>query len=180
MKIDGQTYRFPGQHPHEVVLEIVHRHWFNVLFHFLIVVILAALLLGSYVILPVFFPQLLAPHYAAFFLFVQNTFFIFLWLFGFLVWIDYYFDIWILTNERIVNIEQKGLFIRTTSEMRFSRVQDVSCIVNGILPTVLNFGDLHVHTASDDDLIIFRQVPDPYRLKAEVMKFARAAHQQPG
>lgn len=179
MNIDGKRYRFPGQHPTEVVLAVIHRHWFNIFFHFLIVVVLAALFIGSYVILPYFFPELQNSRYTGFFLFVQNTFFIFLWLFGFLVWIDYYFDIWIVTNERIVNIEQKGLFIRTTSEMRFSRVQDVSCIVNGILPTVLNFGDLHVHTAGHEDLIIFRQVPDPYKIKEQVMKLARAAHEQP-
>jgi uncharacterized membrane protein YdbT with pleckstrin-like domain len=110
-----------------------------------------------------------------FFHFIQNTLFLFLWLFGFLVWIDYYFDVWIITNERIVNIEQKGLFNRHISELRFSRVQDVTASVDGLVPTMLNFGDVYVQTASEEDHFIFRQVGDPFAVKDEVMRLARQA-----
>ncbi len=106
-------------------------------------------------------------------LFLQNTFLLLIWMYAFLVWIDYYFDVWIITNERIINIEQKGLFVRSVSELKFSRIQDVTSEVHGMIPTILNFGDVKIQTASDEDFFLFRQVPDPYHVKDVVMERLR-------
>jgi uncharacterized membrane protein YdbT with pleckstrin-like domain len=70
-------------------------------------------------------------------LFAQNFFMLVIWIYGFMIWIDYYFDIWIITSERIINIEQKGMFTRKVSELRFQKIQDVTTEVIGFLPTIL-------------------------------------------
>lgn len=90
-----------------------------------------------------------------------------------MVWIDYFFDVWIITNERIINIEQKGLFVRTVSELKFSRIQDVTSEVSGMIPTILNFGDVKIQTASEEDMFLFRHVPDPYHIKDVIMERLR-------
>ncbi|MEK9151711.1 MAG: PH domain-containing protein [Patescibacteria group bacterium] len=166
-------YHFRGQRENEKILHIIHRHWFDILSHFLLILVFSALLIASLFIIPLVFPEVLGAQNARFFVFIENTFFIFIWLFGFLTWIDYYFDIWIITNERIVNIEQKGLFVRHISELNFFRVQDVTAIVEGLLPTVLNYGDVEVQTAGEENRFIFRQVPDPYHIKDMVMELSR-------
>ena len=168
-------HHFQGQHENERVLRIIHRHWFNIVIQFIFVVLCSFFILGSLSALPLLFPDMIDAGAVPFFHFIQNTLFLFLWLFGFLVWIDYYFDVWIITNERIVNIEQKGLFNRHISELRFSRVQDVTASVDGLVPTMLNFGDVYVQTASEEDHFIFRQVGDPFAVKDEVMRLARQA-----
>lgn len=173
MPHDFNKYHFKGQHDGEVIEQIIHRHWFNILVHFLIVIILAFLLLVSFVALPVFFPTFFDEAGVRFFLFIENTSLLFIWIYGFLVWIDYYFDVWIITNERIVNIEQKGLFVRHVSELDFSRVQDVTCTVEGLIPTVLNFGNVHVQTAGEKVRFAFRNVPDPYAIKDAVMRLSQ-------
>ncbi len=171
----SSRYHFRGQHENERVLRVVHRHWFNIFVHFLVILIFSFLLIASLLVLPVLFPEMLDAKNAHFFLFVENTFFIFLWIFSFLLWIDYYFDVWIITNERIVNIEQKGLFVRHISELNFSRVQDVTATVEGLLPTVLNYGDVLVQTAGEEKRFMFRQVADPYQVKDIVMKLSKSA-----
>ena len=171
----SSRYHFRGQHENEQVLHVIHRHWFNIFAHFLMIFIFSFLLICSLLAVPLLFPEMLTAANTRFFLFVQNTFFIFIWIFGFLLWIDYYFDVWIITNERIVNIEQKGLFVRHISELNFSRIQDVTATVEGILPTMLNFGDVSVQTAGEENHFIFRQVPDPYLIKDTVMKFSQGA-----
>lgn len=171
----SSRYHFRGQHENEQVLRVVHRHWFNIFVHFLVILIFSFLLIASLLVLPVLFPEMLDAKNAHFFLFVENTFFIFLWIFSFLLWIDYYFDVWIITNERIVNIEQKGLFVRHISELNFSRVQDVTATVEGLLPTVLNYGDVLVQTAGEEKRFMFRQVADPYQVKDIVMKLSKSA-----
>lgn len=166
-------YHFRGQRENEKVLRVIHRHWLNILSHFLLILVFSAILIASLFVIPLVFPEALTEQNARFFVFIENTFFIFVWLFGFLTWIDYYFDIWIITNERIVNIEQKGLFVRHISELNFFRVQDVTAVVEGLLPTVLNYGDVEVQTAGEENRFIFRQVPDPYHVKDMVMELSR-------
>jgi uncharacterized membrane protein YdbT with pleckstrin-like domain len=171
--------RFPNQHQDEEVLRVIHRHWFNILSHFFIILIFSFLLVASFLAFPILFPEMFNDGSARLFLFVENTFFIFIWLFSFLIWIDYYFDIWIITNERIINIEQKGLFVRHISELNFQNVQDVTSTVDGLLPTILNYGDVSVQTAGAENRFLFRQVPDPYQVKDLVMNLAKNANNKP-
>ncbi len=168
-------HHFQGQHENEQVVRVIHRHWFNICIHLTLVFVFAFVIITSLSIFPALFPDVLNENTSKIFLFAENTLFLFLWLYGFLVWIDYYFDVWIVTNERIVNIEQRGLFNRHISELRFSRVQDVTSSVDGLIPTMLNFGDVYVQTASEEDHFTFRQVGDPFAVKDEVMRLARQA-----
>ncbi len=174
---DFSRYHFQGQHDGERVQEVIHRHWFNILTHFIAVFLLTFALLGSLIFVSLLFPEL-GEKQGRFFLFVENTLFVFLWLYSFLIWIDYYFDVWIITDERIINIEQKGLFVRHTSELKFSNVQDVTTIVQGLIPTVLNYGDVLVQTAAEEERFVFRQVPDPYRIKDRIMRLSQQSADQ--
>ena len=61
-----------------------------------------------------------------------------------------------MTNDRIVDIEQHGLFSRTISEVDLFRIQDVTVDIHGIIATLLNYGNLTVKTASDNIHIIHR------------------------
>jgi len=170
-------FHFQGQHENEEILMVIHRHWFNIVVHLGTIIALSVFLLGGVSFLPALFPEMSTLQNSLFFVFIQNTLLLFLWLFGFLVWIDYYFDVWIVTNERIVNIEQKGLFTRQISELRFSRVQDVTASVDGLIPTILNFGNVTVQTAAEEERFVFRQVADPFAVKDRVMTLSREATQ---
>jgi uncharacterized membrane protein YdbT with pleckstrin-like domain len=169
-------YHFTGQRAHEEVRQVIHRHWFDILTHFLLIILFAFLLVGSLIALPLLFPDMLSDAIERFILFMENTFLLFIWLFGFLTWIDYYFDVWIITNERIVNIEQQGLFDRHISELNFSNIQDVTTSVEGIIPTVLNYGDVFIQTAGEKERFVFHMVPDPYRIKDTVMEISEHSH----
>lgn len=167
-------HHFQGQHENEQVLRVIHRHWFNILMHLTLVILSGFFVIGSLSVMPLLFPDII-PGTSALFGFVQNTALLSLWLYGFLVWIDYYLDVWIVTNERIVNIEQKGLFNRHISELRFSKVQDVTSSANGLIATILNFGDVYVQTAAEQERFVFRQVGNPFAIKDEIMRLSRDA-----
>lgn len=164
---------FPGQKDSEKVLHVVHRHWFNLLSHFFLLIITFIVVFGGISFFLILFPEAADAGGKKVLIFIQNSFFLFIWLYGFMLWIDYYFDVWIITDERILNIEQKGLFIRNISEVHYSRIQDISTSVTGLIPTILNFGDLLLQTASEMERINFRQVSDPNGLKDEIMRLAK-------
>src|SRR4051812_6721525 len=49
------------------------------------------------------------------FFFVYSLWLLVLWMVLFLFWTDYYLDVWLVTDRRIIAIDQKGLFNRQVS-----------------------------------------------------------------
>ncbi|MDQ5961473.1 MAG: hypothetical protein QG581_394 [Patescibacteria group bacterium] len=159
--------------PEESVLRVSHRHWFDIFVHFFSILGLMGGLFLSFIALPFLFPELLSSDYGKFFLFIENTILLLGWIYAFLIWIDVWFDTWIITSDRIINIEQHGLFSREVSELKLARVQDVSVEVHGFFQTFLNYGDVHIQTAGEEDRFQFRSVPDPYGVKNLIMNRSR-------
>lgn len=94
----------------------------------------------------------------------------FIWVAFFIVWTDYYLDILMLTNKRIIDIEQKGLFSREISTFRLDRIQDVTVKVNGVIPTFFDFGDIHIQTAGEVPEINVKSVPNPHKVREIVSR----------
>jgi len=166
-------FHFPGQKENEQIILMVRRHWFNILEQFFIVFLMLLLLMGSWFVLPIFFPSLINSSSNILFDFLRNLFEMFIWITFFLIWVDYYFDVWIVTDRRVVNIEQKGLFNRQISELELARIQDVTTEVTGVIPTMLNYGNVFIQTAAEKERFIFRQVPDPYGIKDTLMNLQK-------
>lgn len=166
-------YHFTGQKPGEEILLVLHRHWFDILSQFFSIFGMVLLLVGSYLIMPLVYPNLRSETSYQLFVFLENLFFLMIWMFFFVVWVDYYFDVWIVTDQRIVNIEQKGLFSRVVSELELDKVQDITSDVKGVIPTFLNFGDLYVQTAAEMERFVFHNIPDPYSVKDMVMNLQK-------
>lgn len=87
----------------------------------------------------------------------------------FLAFTDYYLDIWVITNQRLIFVELTGLFNRKISSVSYHKVQDVSVEVKGVIPTLLDYGDLQVQTAGEFHEFIFKDVPKPYELKDKIL-----------
>jgi len=170
---DFTKYHFTGQKNNEQILLVLHRHWFDILSQFFVIFFMLAILFSTFFYLPLVFPALRNNIGENIFLFLENTFLIFTWIIFFLIWIDYYFDVWIVTDQRIVNIEQKGLFGRVVSELELEKIQDITTDVSGIIPTFLNFGNLFIQTAAEKERFIFRNIPDPYSVKDTLMNLQK-------
>jgi len=93
-----------------------------------------------------------------------------IWVKFFGIWTDYYLDAWLVTDKRIVNIEQIGFFRREISTLRLERVQDVTIEVHGIIPTFFNFGDIRVQTAAAQREFVMRGIPRPGRVKEIILE----------
>lgn len=96
-------------------------------------------------------------------------------LFLFLVWMDQYLDMWIITTERVIDIEQSGLFSREISEIPIKHVQDVTIEVHGLIETFLKFGTIRIQTAGEREFRI-NFVPKLYEAKDTILKYAQEAN----
>lgn len=101
-------------------------------------------------------PQFDIPgNVSALFLFFYLLWLLALWILFFLDWTKYYLDVWYVTEKRIIAIDQRKIFYREVSNLRFDKIQDVTIDVHGFIPTLLNFGNIQVQTASEDSTEFF-------------------------
>lgn len=169
---------FPGQLPDEKIFTIIHRHWFNILSHFVSILFFSFGTILFFLLAPLLAEWFEVSLSNALIYFITTTILLFLWIYAFFIWIDYYFDVWVITDERVLNVEQKGLFTRVISEVHLGRVQDVTTKIEGFLPTLFNFGDIFIQTAGEEKYFHFRNVGDPDKHKDEIVRLVRKIHER--
>lgn len=172
MKQDYRDCHFQDQQPGEEILLITRRHWFDIFLQYIPVIILLSVLLFASIYVPYAFPDFMRDSSNVVYFF-ETLFLIIIWIYASLIFVDYYLDVWILTDRRIVDIEQKGLFMREVSELYYPKVQDVSTEVSGMFPTFLNYGDVLVQTAAELEKFRFQKVPNPYEIKDMIMELQK-------
>jgi hypothetical protein len=163
----------------EKIVFLIRHHWF-IPFRIIIFYLFFALipLLGYYLIrkfLPEILDQFSQDLPNLILVLGLSNYSLLVLLFFFHSWLDYYLDIWIITNKRVIDIEQKGLFSRTIAEHKLSRIQDVSSEVHGILPTLFHYGNVRIQTAGEEQLFIFEEVPHPQELARKIHELVENA-----
>jgi len=98
----------------------------------------------------------------------------------FIAWLNYYLDVWIVSNERIINIKQLRLFDRVVSEQKLYRVQDVTWEIKGILGNMLKFGKVTIQTAGELEKFSFDDIPDPEAVAKSIMHLLEQIENQLG
>lgn len=117
-----------------------------------------------------FFPEIADYNMEYLLLFLFSLSLSIFWLVIFVTFTNYYLDCWIVTNQRTIRAELRGLFSRIFSSVPHDRIQDITVDIHGILPTIFRFGDLHIQTAGGFRDFAFRQIPDPYKAKEIIFK----------
>ncbi len=83
----------------------------------------------------------------------------------------YFLNLWVLTNQRIVNIKQRRFWSREVSSLLLQRVQDVTTDVSGIIPSLLGIGTIKVQTASEEVDFVMRGIPRPEQMRDLILKY---------
>lgn len=117
-----------------------------------------------------FIPRLLEFNLRYFLFLLLSLLSLIFWIIIFIITADYYLDCWIVTNERTIHTELKGLFNRVFSTIPHDKIQDITVETRGILPTIFRYGDLHIETAGEFQEFVFRDIPDPYGTKDVIFK----------
>ncbi|MEN9557780.1 MAG: hypothetical protein RL141_149 [Candidatus Parcubacteria bacterium] len=148
-------------------------HWFVIAPIILGFIIVLALPFATWFILQAFHPAFFAvQEYVVLFVLAASLFFLYAWLFLFQAFMDYFLDIWVITTHRLIDIQQHGLFGRTTSELTLDRVQDVTSEVKGFMRTFFDYGTVYVQTAGERERFTFEEIPHPTRLAKRLLALA--------
>lgn len=172
----SHLYALPKPMPGEQILHIIHRDVWVALRRvalFVTLLVLPGLLL---IFASRFFPSLLEVKVSfIIIILVASAYILFVWLLFFFSIIDYILDIWVITNQRIIDIQQNGFFSRKISEQMLHRVQDLSSDTHGFWQTIWKYGNLTVQTAGQESKFHFEEISNPDHIRDIVMKLAAQA-----
>src|SRR3989344_7622505 len=95
----------------EEIILALHRHWIVLIGEiFLILILLIFSFVGSALFFT--FVDSQSPLLYYLFFFGMSVYILIIYLLTFIFWMDYYLDMWIVTNQRILDIEHYGIFRR--------------------------------------------------------------------
>ncbi|MFA6098564.1 MAG: PH domain-containing protein [Patescibacteria group bacterium] len=87
--------------------------------------------------------------------------------------IVYSFNVFIITNQRIIDIDQRGFFDRTVSETTYNKIQDVSFRIKGVMQTLYHYGSIIVQTAGAQANIELSGIKDPERIQQTIIELQK-------
>ena len=150
---------FPMQQSERVVL-LCRRHWIHLW--------PKTILFAAYAIVPPLIISVLMAKYweyeglqARIFWVVAALWVLYWAVPALLNWYRYNNDIWVVTNQRIVDSVKSNPFSHRLSTADLVNVQDMTVERRGILQTALNYGDIVCETASDGGDFVLSGIPRP-------------------
>lgn len=159
---------------YEKIAFILKRHWLTFVPALVLFLVLAAIPLAGYWFAARYEPELLNTVWLPLiFVLGGSAWYLFALLLFFTHFTDFFLDVWIVTNERIIAIAQKGLFHREVAQARLYQVQDVRSKVTGPFQTLMGFGDLYVETAGlGHGEFHFDNIENPNEVGRRIMELA--------
>ncbi len=177
MNLDLLIHRKPG----EKMVFFIRRHIIVFLGQVLLVAVMGLVPVAGYFLVAAMWPLLLTgPVSRPILALITSAYYLNLWLFFLSLFVDYYLDAWIVTDDRVINIEQRGLFSRTVSEVDLANIQDVTSEVKGFLPYVFNYGEVYIQTAAETERFQFEQVPKPHDIRMRLLGLIEADRKKQG
>jgi hypothetical protein len=86
-------------------------------------------------------------------------------------WISWYFSVFILTDQRMIQVTQKGMFSRSVVDMGLGQIQMVNYEVAGLQETLLGFGTITMQTFVGD--LVIHDLHHPAMIQKKIMLILR-------
>lgn len=157
--------KFDGQDNEEEIILFLRQHYIVNLRWLLITV----LLIFSRPILDILLSyggtsisQILPPNY-----FLATNFLFVLFTFGYFFsnFVNWYFNSFLVTSKRVVDIDFYGLTNRRFSEAPLRNIEDITNHISGFAQVIFHYGDVSIQTAGELREITFENVPNPDRVQ---------------
>jgi len=158
----------------EHVIMMLRRHPFALVPALLLFLLINAFAIGAYFFVAKYYPNMLITDTGrATTIILLSTLLLSTWIQFYGQFIDYYLDIWVVTDTRIINVEQHGLFGRTVAETDLYKIQDVESDIKGFIPTTFSYGYVHIQSAGEHSKFLFEQVPYPHLVRKKIIQLVQ-------
>ncbi|MBN2087914.1 PH domain-containing protein [Candidatus Peregrinibacteria bacterium] len=168
-------FTFPGQRPDEKVLMVIRKH--PIVYIRIVMAFIVTAVIPLMIFLILWFRYYSFSGHLTVSISISLMACAFL-LIGLLItaiaWLNEEFDLFILTDERLIDITQVSFLKRTVASTPLKQIQDTTSNVDGVLATLLNYGNIEVQTAAGDaSKFEIDRVPDPAFIARKILNYAR-------
>lgn len=156
--VNPKVFSFEEKDSNEEIILVLRPHWFtNVGWIFITFIA---------IILPFFInlPSLLSSVRPSFQIAGVLFWYLVTFVYAFEKFLSWYFDVFIITDERVIDINFNNLLVKHFAEAKISMIQDISSKVIGFFPTMINYGTVLIQTASEVNQIVFENVSSPEKV----------------
>jgi len=88
-------------------------------------------------------------------------------------WLSWYFSVFIVTDQRLIQITQKGFFSREVNDLTLNNIQNVNYKVEGFQAALFGFGTVTIETLSGGKPIKLRYIHGPAEFAQSVSQVSR-------
>jgi len=163
----GKNYSFDGQHEDEEILDMFRHH--PVAMRKGLIELLVMMTIG-------FIPVTIWPTNLNL-LWVVLAGLVLGALLMFVEWIGWYYSIYLITDQRFVQVKQKGLFNRTIVDLGLDKIQNVNSQISGLQQTMLGFGTIVIQTFVGD--LVLEKIHHPQEIQTRLIKVIKQyGHQE--
>lgn len=86
-------------------------------------------------------------------------------------WIAWYYSVFIVTDQRFIQITQRGLFHRSVVDIGLNQIQMVNYEIAGFHETLMGFGTIMMQTYMGD--LVIHQVHKPAKIQKKMLHILR-------
>jgi len=84
--------------------------------------------------------------------------------------IRWYFTSLVITNQRLIDLDQRGFFARVVSELTLNKIDEVICQTNGLIGAVGKLGQVIITALNSPTKIIAADVYQPQQLQQLILR----------
>ncbi|HSX14540.1 MAG TPA: PH domain-containing protein [Candidatus Saccharimonadales bacterium] len=89
----------------------------------------------------------------------------------FYAWVGWYYTVYIMTDERLIEIKQRGFFNRKVSEYGLDKIQNINYHIRGFQAVIFQFGDIVAQTFVGD--VIMKMIHRPVQIHSRMIEIVR-------
>ncbi len=78
--------------------------------------------------------------------------------------ISWYFHVFIITDERVIDVDFYNLLHKEVSQAKIDNIEDVTYTHVGVMSAWFNYGDVSLQTAAESQEFTIKSVPEPSRV----------------
>jgi uncharacterized integral membrane protein len=86
-------------------------------------------------------------------------------------WMSWYFSVFIMTNQRFIQISQHGFFHRNVSDLSLKLIQSINYDISGIEQTLLGYGTITMQTYVGDTML--HHIHHPAKTQRKIVDILR-------
>ena len=136
--------------PGEKIELVLRRHWlvYVILALYFISAVIGSVMIWAFFGLNPFFNLLIVTFWMGFVLFI------------YMEWLNHELDMYVVTNNRIIGVEQVSFLNRVVSECNLWQIQEVNSSSRWLFSNILNYGTLTLQTAGRTTHFTMEYCPD--------------------